>query len=166
MNERTGGRSAVAAGVVLGMGFGAFIDGILLHMILQWHNMVSTWIPPTSMAAMRINMRWDGIFETLALFLTVAGVALLWGAAQQRAALPPTVAFVGLMILGAGVFNLIEGPIDHHLLGIHHVREVANPLPWDVGFLLFGGVLPVAIGWFLMRAGRRAPQVSAGVVRS
>jgi uncharacterized membrane protein len=27
------------------------------------------------------------------------------------------------MLIGFGLFNLVEGIIDHHLLGIHHVNE-------------------------------------------
>jgi uncharacterized membrane protein len=29
------------------------------------------------------------------------------------------------MLIGFGLFNLVEGIIDHHLLGIHHVNETA-----------------------------------------
>ncbi len=36
----------VAAGLVLGVGFGGFVDGIVLHQILQWHNMLSSVVPP------------------------------------------------------------------------------------------------------------------------
>lgn len=28
----------ISAGILLGTGLGGFIDGILLHQILQWHN--------------------------------------------------------------------------------------------------------------------------------
>ena len=31
----------VTAGIFLGVGLGSFIDGILLHQVLQWHNTVS-----------------------------------------------------------------------------------------------------------------------------
>ena len=39
--------------------------------------------------------------------------------------------------MGFGIFNLVVGIIDHHLLGIHHVNEtVAREqwIFWDVGF--------------------------------
>jgi uncharacterized membrane protein len=48
----------------------------------------------------------------------------------------------------------VEGLIDHHLLGIHHVHPGAHQLAWDVGYLLFGAVL-VGVGWALVRAGRK-----------
>ena len=43
----------------------------------------------------------------------------------------------GLLLAGWGVFNLVEGLIDHHLLGVHHVRDdLGAPLSWDIGFLV------------------------------
>jgi uncharacterized membrane protein len=47
--------------------------------------------------------------------------------------------------VGWGIFNLVEGVVDHHLLTIHHVRDdVADPLWWDLGFLAFGALVLVA----------------------
>jgi uncharacterized membrane protein len=59
---------------------------------------------------------------------------------------------------GGGVFNVVEGVIDHQILGIHHVRDdLGSPLGWDIGFLVFGLVL-VAVGLLLAKqAARGAP---------
>jgi uncharacterized membrane protein len=36
-------RSTVTAGgILLGIGFGGFFDGIVLHQILQWHHMLTS----------------------------------------------------------------------------------------------------------------------------
>ena len=43
------------AGIVLGLGLGGFVDGIALHQIMQWHNMGSAVLPPTTMDAMAKN---------------------------------------------------------------------------------------------------------------
>jgi uncharacterized membrane protein len=39
----------------------------------------------------------------------------------------------------------VEGIVDHHVLGIHHVREGEgiDELGWDLGFLAFGALLIV-----------------------
>jgi len=45
------------------------------------------------------------------------------------------------MLLGWGVFNLIEGVIDHEILRLHQVNETvlaAQRIDWDIGFLLWG----------------------------
>jgi uncharacterized membrane protein len=54
------------------------------------------------------------------------------------------------MALGWGLFNLVEGIINHHILHRHHVREVPEHLPWDVAFLATG-LLLVAVGLILIR---------------
>lgn len=55
------------------------------------------------------------------------------------------------MAIGRGSFNLVEGVVDHHILGLHHVKEnAANPLLWDMGFLVFGAVL-VIVGTVVAR---------------
>jgi uncharacterized membrane protein len=73
-----------------------------------------------------------------------------------RTAIPSLQAFTGQLILGWGVFNLIEGVIDHQILGIHNVREVPNATVYNLTFLAVGGVLFILLGWLLMRAGSRA----------
>jgi uncharacterized membrane protein len=52
---------------------------------------------------------------------------------------------------GWGAFNLVEGLIDHQLLGLHHVRDdLGGPLGWDIAFLA-SGVLLIAVGAALVR---------------
>jgi uncharacterized membrane protein len=63
---------------------------------------------------------------------------------------------MGQLILGWGVFNLVEGVIDHQILGLHNVREVPNYTIYNLTFLALGDVLFILIGWLLMRAGSGA----------
>lgn len=56
-----------------------------------------------------------------------------------------------MLLAGWGVFNLLEGLVDHQLLGIHHVRDdLGGPLGWDLGFLAFGVIL-IVTGFALSR---------------
>jgi uncharacterized membrane protein len=73
----------VAAGVCLGAGLGGFLDGILLHQILQWHNMLSSVRPPTDLVSMKVNMLWDGVFHAFTWLATVVGVVLLFRASKD-----------------------------------------------------------------------------------
>jgi uncharacterized membrane protein len=142
----------MTAGVVLGLGLGGFIDGIALHQIMQWHNMGSAVLPPTTMEAMSQNMRWDGLFHAATLVLTIIGVVMLWSEGINRKAPPSMFVLLGQMILGWGMFNLIEGLIDHHLLQIHHVRDMPVHEPWyDWTFLAVGGVGLTLLGWIMSR---------------
>lgn len=144
----------VTAGVVLGVGLGGLIDGIVLHQSLQWHNMLSAVVPPTTMAAMRFNMLWDGLFHAAMWLVTVAGIWMLWGD-RQRTAPTPSV-FGGQLLLGWGGFNLLEGLVDHHLLNLHHVRDMPHHVPlYDWVFLAVGGLLFILLGLRLVLPDRR-----------
>jgi len=143
----------LSAGTLLGAGMGGFVDGILLHQILQWHNMLSSRIPPTDLVAMKVNMVWDGLFHAFTWLVTAIGLALLWRAGGRPEVPWSTRTFLGSLSLGWGLFNVVEGVIDHLILGIHHVRPGANQLAWDLGFLAFGALL-IVVGLTLVRAGR------------
>ena len=143
-------------GIVLGVGLGGFADVIVLHQIAQWHAMGSSVVPPTTMAAMRQNMAWDGWFHLATLVLTTIGVYTLLRDARRRAELPTPRQFTGLLLLGWGIFNLVEGIIDHQVLGLHHVRDLPVHEPvYDWLFLAVGGIGFVAAGWVMARAKRR-----------
>ena len=61
-----------------------------------------------------------------------------------------------IVLVGWGAFNLVEGIIDHQLLGIHHVRDdLGAPIGWDIGFLVFGLLLLLG-GLALARSGPRS----------
>ena len=147
-------RPGLVPGILLGLGLGGFVDGIVLHQILQWHNMGSAVLPPTTMPAMKQNMLWDGLFHAATWLLTLAGVYLLLREGRRGALLPSAGAFTGQLVLGWGIFNLVEGLIDHHLLSIHHVRDMPAHVPlYDWLFLAVGGVGFIALGWLLSGRG-------------
>lgn len=160
MNGSTNRRPLIAAGTLLGIGMGGFVDGIVFHQLLQVHNMLSAKYPTTGMEAERlvvnleINMFWDGLFHAFTWIMTAVGLAMLWKAVQRREVPLSTKTFVGSLALGWGLFNLVEGIIDHHLLHIHHVTETHNHLIWDLAFL-GSGLLLLGIGGKLIHAGRR-----------
>ncbi len=147
------------AGVLLGIGLGGFVDGIVLHQIAQWHQMLSAVVPPESMEAMKRNMAADGWFHAAVWIATFAGVLMLWRAVRGPGALPPTRSLLGTMLLGWGGFNLVEGGINHHLLELHHVHDLPQHVPaYDWTFLLVGGIGFLMAG-LALRAGRRGSPV-------
>jgi uncharacterized membrane protein len=157
-DPRTRPAHARAAGLLIGAGMGGFVDGIVFHQILQWHNMLSARLPPNTLVDAKINMTWDGLFHAGVWVLTAIGIALLWraGRAGALAAAGSGRVLLGMCLAGWGLFNLVEGTIDHHLLGLHHVHEYApDPRPYDWAFLAAGALL-LAVGWALARSGERA----------
>lgn len=144
----------VAAGLLYGLGLGGFLDGIVLHQILQWHHMVSHRETTTTVAGLELNTVADGFFHLGTWALVLAGSGATVRAWQQGRLAPSWSFHMGLLLVGWGVFNLVEGVVNHHLLEAHHVRdELGAPLSWDLGFLLLGAALVIA-GGLLHRRGR------------
>jgi uncharacterized membrane protein len=107
------------------------------------------------MEAMQRNMVWDGLFHAVVWLVTLLGVVLLWSAASQQDTMPSLRAFVGQLLFGWGLFNLVEGIIDHQILSIHYVRQVPNYTIYNLTFLAVGGVGLLLVGWMLMQLTRR-----------
>jgi uncharacterized membrane protein len=145
-----------AAGILYGLGLGGFVDGIVLHQILQWHHMISHVERPTTLGALELNTLADGFFHVVTWLLVVAA-SVLTLVSWRRGRLAPSWSFhFGLVLAGWGIFNVVEGLINHQLLQVHHVRDdLGGPLAWDIGFLIFGGLLILG-GWLLHRRGARA----------
>jgi|EndMetStandDraft_8_1072994.scaffolds.fasta_scaffold255205_3 uncharacterized membrane protein len=149
----------LTAGVLLGVGLGGFADGIALHQIAQWHNMGSAVLPPITMEAMRRNMVWDGLFHAATWCITLVGVLRLWAEGRAGAAPASVRVLAGEMLLGWGAFNLVEGVIDHHLLQLHHVRDLPVHVPaYDWLFLAVAGLGLIAAGWSMSRDRSTSPR--------
>jgi uncharacterized membrane protein len=155
--ERRAVPGVLAPGLLLGVGLGGFVDGILLHQVLQWHHMLSNSqndrigvdsYRVDTVAGLEVNMLWDGFFHVATWIAVVIGLVLLWNRVVRTGGPFSRSSLLGAVLAGWGVFNLVEGIVDHHLLQIHHVRqvgEVDNVLTWDLGFLALGALL-IAVG--------------------
>ncbi len=145
------------AGLLYGVGLGGFVDGIVLHQLLQWHHMVSHVddYPTTTVAGLEANTFGDGLFHLLSWVCVVTASVLTLRAWRQDRVAPSWSFHLGLLLAGWGLFNVVEGVIDHQILGVHHVRDdLGAPLSWDLGFLALG-VLQVVVGWLVHRRGQQ-----------
>lgn len=149
-------------GIVLGIGLGGFADGILLHQLLQWHHMLTgtdtdnigvKYYDPETVSGLEMNTVWDGLFHTVCWLAVLSGLALLYSrVTHRRRRVWASRVLWGWALVGWGLFNLVEGVIDHHILGIHHVHGGPHQTWWDIGFLVLGAVL-VTAGYAMQRTG-------------
>jgi uncharacterized membrane protein len=146
--EQRDRRRLIVAGVVLGIGQAGFFDGIIFHQLLQWHHMFSSVKTDATVAGLELNTLGDGLFHLFVWLVTLTGIFLLWQAAKQNRSLSSST-FVGALLLGFGLFNLVEGIVDHQILGIHHVRSGANESIYDFAFLAISAII-IGIGWVVL----------------
>ena len=142
----------------MGAGFGGFLDGILFHQVFQWHHLLTAegCCSARTVGGLEDNTLADGLFHAATWLVLLAGTVLATRCWQRGELAPPWRAHVGGLLVGWGAFNVIEGLVNHHLLGIHHVRDdLGAPGGWDTAFIVVGTAL-VALGAGLMRSGRRA----------
>jgi len=111
------------AGIILGIGVGGFIDGILFHQILQWHSMLSNKLPPDTVDTKSVNMFWDGIFHAFTLLIVLTGLIAFWKASRYSHTEKSGKLLAGAMLCGWAIFNLVEGTLNHHIFGLHNVRD-------------------------------------------
>jgi uncharacterized membrane protein len=116
----------VRAGLVLGLGFGGFADGIILHQILGWHHLIcyTAHCQPTSIEQLQRENTQDGFFHLALWLVSLVGTAMLFRAARLAGPAWKGRVLFGSMLAGCGLFNFLEGIIDHQILGIHHVLPV------------------------------------------
>ncbi|MBD1874221.1 DUF2243 domain-containing protein [Nodosilinea sp. FACHB-131] len=144
-------RSFKIAGFLIGFGLGGFIDAIVLHMLLQWHHLVSGRVPSNTLVGLQRNVVWDGVLSAGMWLVIVVGLAVLWRSVQQAPIVPLTTsAFVGWILIGWGGFQLFDSVFFHALLGLHHIRPGPNYLVYDAAFFLIGFVL-IGLGFLMTR---------------
>jgi uncharacterized membrane protein len=162
---RTRSAALRAPGILLGAGLGGFLDGIVLHQLLQWHHLLSStdtdragipYYPVDTVDGLRMNTVADGAFHVVTWLAVLAGLGLLYARLNGS----PRHAWTSRelwcwVLVGWGLFNLVEGLLDHHVLGIHHVRAGPHQLWWDLSFLAIGAVL--IAGGLVLRRGRAEP---------
>jgi uncharacterized membrane protein len=122
------GQSLLLTGVLLGVGLVGSLDQIVLHELLQWHNL---YIHTTTYWRIFI----DGLFHTASVGLLLVAALRLWRGRRPLARTGSWRTLTAGVLVGMGGFNLYDGIVQHKLLQLHPVREgVANQLPYDLAF--------------------------------
>lgn len=129
--------------LLLGAGLGAFLDGIVLHQVLQWHAMISSVVEPADLVSSKVNMFWDGVFHLYSWLATVVAIVIVVREVPRAEPEVRERAVVGGALGGWGLFNFVEGIINHQIFGFHHVHPGTDQMAWDIGFLAFGAALIV-----------------------
>jgi uncharacterized membrane protein len=153
------GSPLVRSGLVLGMGFGGLADGIILHQILGWHHLVcyDRFCRTASVEQLQLENTQDGFFDLGLWLMLLIGTAMLFRSARHAGQAGSGRALLGSILAGCGLFNFVEGLLDHQILGIHHVLP-GNPHQFLFDMLyLANGLMFIIAGVWLIR-----PQIRFG----
>jgi uncharacterized membrane protein len=138
-------------GIILGVGLGGFFDGIFLHQLLQWHHMFSSKITVDTVQGLQMNTLGDGGFHTVTWIAVLVGLYILYSrVTESRRKVWGSSVLWAWILVGWGLFNVVEGILDHQILGLHHVRSGPHQFLWDMGFLALGAIL-IIIGWTIQK---------------
>lgn len=133
---------------LIGVGIMAAVDEIIFHQVLGWHHFYDLSTPAVGLLA-------DGLLHAAELIVIVAGFFML-SDVRRRQALARTWAWAGFF-LGAGIFQVFDGLVNHKVLRIHQIRYDVYLLPYDVAWNVGGGILILIGIVFLLRARAREP---------
>ncbi len=132
---------------LIGAGLMAAVDEIIFHQLLAWHHFYDRATP-------FIGLVSDGLLHSAELVALVTGF-FLFSVQRRSGNLIPLWAWSGAF-LGAGIFQVFDGLINHKVLRLHQIRYgVDNILPYDVAWNAFGALL-ILIGLVLLMHARRS----------
>ncbi|AEH37795.1 DUF2243 domain-containing protein [Halopiger xanaduensis] len=154
-SQRSRRRRLLLAGGTIGFGFGAVLDVVIFHQILQTHHLLSGFYDPYTYDGVRTNVMFDGLFTAGMLAITAIGFAMLWRVVNGTDARLSTRALVGSTVLGAGAFNVFDGIVDHYVLDLHNV--VHGTEAWNPHWVVVS-VLMLGLGAIILRSADGAEQ--------
>ncbi|WNS80656.1 DUF2243 domain-containing protein [Domibacillus sp. DTU_2020_1001157_1_SI_ALB_TIR_016] len=111
------------SGFLFGIGFVAFFDEAVFHQLLHWHHFYDKSTTSAGLVS-------DGFFHAFSWFATVGGLFLFADLRRRNRLLLKK--WIGGVLLGAGIFQLYDGTVQHKLMRLHQIRYVENVWMYDL----------------------------------
>jgi uncharacterized membrane protein len=134
------------SGVLIGVGIAAFVDETVFHQLLHWHHFYDRSTPAIGLVS-------DGLFHAFGWFAVVIGLVMV-ADLRRRVGLVGRALSAGIF-LGAGVFQLYDGTVQHKLLKLHQIRYGVDLVPYDWTWNILA-VIFIMVGIVLIRSTRRS----------
>lgn len=139
------------SGIFFGIGLVAFFDEAVFHQLLHWHHFYDK-------ATLSVGLISDGLFHAFSWFSTVAGLFML--ADTRKRKIWNKKKWVGGIFVGAGVFQLYDGTIQHKLMKIHQIRYNVEIFYYDLTWNVIAVIL-IIIGVILLRKSSSTGELNA-----
>ena len=135
------------SGIFFGLGTVAFIDEVVFHQLLHWHHFYD-------LSTTNVGLISDGLFHAFSWFATVISLFMLADLRNRKAWHRKW--WIGAAFLGAGVFQLYDGIVQHKLLKLHQIRYGVDIIYYDITWNVLA-VLMIVLGLFLLKK-KKLPQ--------
>ena len=133
------------AGIFFGLGAIAFIDETVFHQLLHWHHFYDK-------STLALGLISDGLFHAFSWFATVASLFIVAHLRKLRAW--DKRRWLGASVLGAGVFQLYDGIIQHKIFRLHQIRYDVEIFYYDLVWNVLA-IFMILIGWGLLKPKQR-----------
>jgi len=117
------GKQNFWSGILFGLGMVAFIDETAFHQLLHWHHFYDK-------STTSIGLISDGLFHAFSWFSTIWSLFLLADLRRKKAFWLKR--WFGGLFIGAGLFQLYDGTVQHKFMKLHQIRYHVDPLPYDL----------------------------------
>lgn len=129
---------------LIGAGATAAVDEIIFHQLLAWHHFYDG---STGLVALMS----DGFLHAAELIALFTGFFMVWNL-LRRGSFSRSRGWAGFF-LGAGIFQMFDGIIDHKVLRLHQIRYgIESIVPYDIAWNAAGLVLFLIGAALLWRA--------------
>jgi uncharacterized membrane protein len=136
------------SGFLFGIGLVAFIDEAIFHQLLHWHHFYDRSTTTAGLIS-------DGLFHAFSWFATVGGLFMLADLRRRGKLIWKT--WTGGVLLGAGLFQLYDGTVQHKWMRLHQIRYGVDIVPYDIAWNLTA-ILMILAGLALVRLANRRPR--------
>ncbi|WP_255294779.1 DUF2243 domain-containing protein [Bacillus sp. AFS041924] len=128
------------SGVLFGLGLVAFFDETVFHQLLHWHHFYDK-------STTSIGLISDGLFHAFSWFATIGSLFMFANIRRKKSLYFKR--WIGGLFLGAGIFQLYDGTVQHKLMRLHQIRYNVDQLPYDLTWNITASIM-ILIGYILM----------------
>ena len=128
------------SGILFGLGLVAFFDEVVFHQLLHWHHFYDK-------STTSLGLISDGLFHAFSWFATIGSLFMFANLRRKKSLYIKR--WIGGVLLGAGLFQLYDGTVQHKWMKLHQIRYNVDIMPYDLTWNITASIMTL-IGCILI----------------
>ncbi|MEH7453817.1 DUF2243 domain-containing protein [Gottfriedia acidiceleris] len=128
------------SGIFFGLGLVAFFDEAVFHQLLHWHHFYDK-------STTNLGLISDGLFHAFSWFATIGSLFMFANLRRKKSLYIKR--WIGGVLLGAGLFQLYDGTVQHKWMKLHQIRYNVDIMPYDLTWNITASIM-ILIGCILI----------------